>query len=105
MLTTYLAGDLSNFGQRESAATRTAATQNATQTGMRINLPGSERGKKEELRHILLGSPGAIRQTIYLLHRLHYSESALWTPLSPVRGQLVITAEQGEMMSLLRRSL
>ena len=101
MLTTYLAGDLSNPGQSAFAATQTAATQ----TAMRINLPGSDCGKKEELRHILLGSPDAIRQTIYLLHRLHYAETALWTPPSPVRGQLTITSEQGEMMSLLRRSL
>ena len=96
MPTTYLACDLSNLRQREPAA---------TQPERMMNPPGRNPGQKEELRHILLGSPGAIRQTIYLLHSLHYSESALWTPLAPVRGQLVITSEQGEMMSLLRRSL
>ena len=95
-MTAYLACDLSNPGQRETPA---------IQTAMRSNLPQNDYGKKEELRHILLGSPGAIRQTIYLLHSLHYSETALWTPLSPVHGRMVITSEQGEMMSLLRRSL
>ena len=101
MTTTYLACDLSNPGQTGSRQT----DPDATQTAIALNPPKNNRPQKEELRHILLGSPDAIRQTIHLLHRLHYSESALWTPLSPVRGQLVITSEQGEMMSLLRRSL
>ena len=93
---TYLACDLPNPGQRETSATQTALLSNP---------PGNGCGKKEELRHILLGRSGAIRQTIYLLHSLRYSEPALWTPLSPVQGRMVITSEQGEMMSLLRRSL
>ena len=92
MPTTYLACDLSNPGQREPSA---------IQTSIALNPPEGNHGKKEELRHILLGSPVAIRQTIYLLHSLRYSESALWTPLSPVHGRMVITSEQGEMMSLL----
>lgn len=103
MTTTYRACNLSNPGQ-----TKPAVVQGA----IALALPGGagqaiskDRASKEELRHILLGSPSAIRQTIHLLHRLQYSEPALWTPLSPVRGQLVITSEQGEMMSLLRRSL
>lgn len=95
MPTTYLACDLPNPRQRERSATQTTTVLNPPEGG----------AQKEVLRHILLGSPGAIRQTIYLLHSLRYSEPALWTPLSPVQGQLVITSEQGEMMSLLRRSL
>lgn len=61
--------------------------------------------QKEELRHILIGSPGAIRQTIYLLHSLNYSEPALWSPIMSVGKQMIITPEQGESMSLRRRSL
>ena len=61
--------------------------------------------QKEELRHILLGSPGAIQQTIYLLHSLNYAEPVLWSPIVAVGGQLIVTPEQGEAMSLLRRSL
>ncbi len=57
----------------------------------------------ETVRHILLGSPGAIRQTIYLLHTLRYSETVLWSPVLQVEEPLVITPEQGEAMSLLRR--
>ena len=61
--------------------------------------------QKEELRHILLGSPGAIRQTIYLLHSLNYAEPALWSPIMLVGDRMIITPEQGESMSLLRRGL
>jgi len=65
-----------------------------------------ERGcAKEDLRHILLGSPGAIRQTIHLLHSLRYAEPVLWSPIMTVGKQMIITPEQGESMSLLRRSL
>ncbi len=57
----------------------------------------------ETVKHILLGSPGAIRQTIHLLHSLRYAETVLWSPVLRVEEPLVITPEQGEAMSLLRR--
>ncbi len=57
----------------------------------------------ETVKHILLGSPGAIRQTIHLLHTLRYAETVLWSPVLRVEEPLVITPEQGEAMSLLRR--
>ena len=57
----------------------------------------------ERVKHILLGSPGAIRQTIHLLHSLRYSETVLWSPVLQVEEPLVITPEQGEAMSLLRK--
>ncbi len=63
------------------------------------------RCQKEELRHILLGSPEVIRQTIHQLHVLNYAECLLWSPITTVGEQLVITRAQGEAMSLLRRSL
>ena len=60
---------------------------------------------KEELRHILLGSPAAIRQTIHQLHVLNYAETMLWSPVMPVGDRIILTAAQGESISLLRRSL
>lgn len=60
----------------------------------------------EPLRHILLGSPGGVRQTIHLLHMLRYVENALWSPLVTIpNDQLIITPNQGEVMSLLIRNL
>jgi hypothetical protein len=60
----------------------------------------------EPLRHILLGSPAGIRQTIHLLHNLHYVETARWSPLITIPNhQLIITPRQGEVMSLLLRHL
>ena len=60
---------------------------------------------REELRHILLGSPDAIEQTIHLLYRLNYTEPGLWSPITAVGNQLIITAAQGEAISLLRRTM
>ena len=39
--------------------------------------------QQEELRHILLGSPGAVQQTIYLLHSLHYRQLLQTATFSP----------------------
>ncbi|MBE9061648.1 hypothetical protein [cf. Phormidesmis sp. LEGE 11477] len=67
---------------------------------------GAEQVKeKEALRHILLGSPEAIRQTIHQLHVLNYVESLLWTPIMAVNSDVVITPQQGAAISLLVRSL
>ena len=65
----------------------------------------AEEIKREPIRHILVGSPIAVRQTIHLLHILNYAETILWTPLMDTKRKIVITPEQGEMMSLLRRYL
>jgi hypothetical protein len=59
--------------------------------------------EREILRHILLGSPGAVRQTIHLLHSLHYAETLLWSPIMAIEEPLIITPEQGDAMSLLCR--
>ena len=67
--------------------------------------PTEGRLPREELRHILLGSPDAIEQTIHLLYRLNYTEPGLWSPITAVNNQLIITAAQGEAISLLRRIL
>ncbi len=61
--------------------------------------------RKKPIRHILLGDPDAIRQTIHLLHTLHYTETVLWSPVLMVDEPLVITPAQGEAMSLLRKLL
>ena len=59
----------------------------------------------ETIRHILLGSPGAVRQTIHLLHTLHYTETVLWSPIVAVEEPLIITPASGEAMSLLRKQI
>ena len=59
----------------------------------------------EVVKHILVGSPGAVRQTIHLLHSLHYAETVLWTPVLRIQEPVVIRPEQGEAMSLLRKTV
>lgn len=65
----------------------------------------SENTKRQPLRHILVGSPAAVRQTIHLLHTLHYAETVLWSPIVTTEEPLIITPAQGESMSLLRKYL
>ncbi len=68
--------------------------------------PVPKPGEGEPLRHILLGSPGSVRQTIHLLHTLRYVENALWSPLVTIpENRLIITPRQGEVMSLLIRHM
>ncbi|MGB3296779.1 MAG: hypothetical protein WBA76_00820 [Phormidesmis sp.] len=95
--TIYLASDLPTFRQAAPLTLQTSTPLNP------INF--RRHSPKEEMRHILLGSPDAIRQTIYLLHSLNYAEPLLWSPVMAVGEQMIITPEQGEAMSLLRRSL
>ena len=50
----------------------------------------------ESLRHVLFGSPGAVAQTIKLLHKLDYAEPNDWSKPMP-------TGEPNEVMSVLTR--
>ena len=60
---------------------------------------------KEHVRHILLGSPGALQQTIHLLHTLRYAETVLWTPVLTIQDSLTIEPVSGEAISLLRKQI
>lgn len=76
-----------------------------TQTGL-SEIPSLPTSQGDPLRHILLGTPGSVRQTIHLLHTLRYVENALWSPLLPIPDdQLIITPRQGEVMSLLIKNV
>ena len=71
--------------------------------GQLAAMPPSE---PDPLRHLLIGSPRAIQQTRHRLHNLGYAEVGFWSPLIAIpQQQLIITANPGEMMSLLLRSI
>ena len=57
------------------------------------------------IRHILLGEPDAVRQTIYRLHALRYTETTLWSPVLQIQEPLTIEPVTGEAISLLRKQL
>ncbi|MEM7063166.1 MAG: hypothetical protein AAF572_08375 [Cyanobacteria bacterium P01_B01_bin.77] len=58
------------------------------------------------IRHILLGHPGTIRQTIHLLHNLRYVETSQWSPLIEVPNQqLILRPAPDEVISMLVRRL
>ena len=60
-------------------------------------------GGRRSLRHILLGRPEDVRQTIHLLHTLRYAEAVLWSPIMTVEEPLVIEPAPNEAISLLRK--
>ena len=60
----------------------------------------------ESIRHILLGRPSAIRQTIHLLHNLRYVETSLWSPLIEIPdNRLILTPDNGDVLSMLVRRM
>ncbi|WP_121968815.1 hypothetical protein [Leptolyngbya sp. BC1307] len=108
----YLASDLPKLSQRneQSRLYQTDADQSNEPAPLTLPTPlrptpAESRPPREELRHILLGSPDAIEQTIHLLYRLNYTEPGLWSPITAVGDQLIITAAQAEAISLLRRAM
>nr|WP_228024633.1 hypothetical protein [cf. Phormidesmis sp. LEGE 11477] len=84
---------------------QSTATLSNLQTSPLPQLTPASSAPGESIRHILLGKPEAIRQTIHLLHSLHYSETILWSPVLTIEEALMITPAQGEAMSLLRKLL
>ena len=60
-------------------------------------------GGRRSLRHILLGHPEDVRQTIHLLHTLHYAETVLWSPIMAIEEPLMIAPAPDEAISLLRK--
>ncbi|MBE9181165.1 hypothetical protein IQ268_21625 [Oculatella sp. LEGE 06141] len=62
--------------------------------------------ERDPLKHLLIGSPRAIRHTIHLLHNLHYVEAGLWSPLIAIPNhQLIVTPNAGDKMSLLLQQI
>ncbi|MBD2232850.1 hypothetical protein [Phormidium tenue] len=59
---------------------------------------------RERLRHLVIGSPEGVRATINQLHVLSYADQMTWSQLIAIpRSGILITPEQGEVFSLLRR--
>jgi len=85
--------------------TEAAPTILAAPTRLTTPQPGPH---DEYIRHLLIGSPEAIRETIFFLHQRRYVEHALWSgPLPIGSGGIHITHNEGEAIAYLmrRRSL
>ncbi|WP_052050741.1 hypothetical protein [Leptolyngbya sp. KIOST-1] len=60
--------------------------------------------ERERLRHLVIGSPEGVRGAINHLHLLRYAEQREWSQLVTIPPSgILITPEQGEVFSLLRR--
>ncbi|MGB3614607.1 MAG: hypothetical protein WBA10_12510 [Elainellaceae cyanobacterium] len=58
----------------------------------------------EIIRHIVIGSPEAVRDAIYVLHNKRYADQALWTKLIPIgEAGVRITPNEGQVLSYLMR--
>ena len=59
---------------------------------------------RDRLRHLIIGSPEGVRGAINYLHLLQYAEQREWSQLVTIpESGILITPEQGEVFSLLRR--
>jgi hypothetical protein len=69
------------------------SSSDATQLPAFLLTPDAANPEKEPLKHLLIGSPQAVRSTIHVLHARGYAEVGVWSPLLP-------TAKSGEVMSI-----
>ncbi|MBW4595393.1 MAG: hypothetical protein KME46_21430 [Brasilonema angustatum HA4187-MV1] len=53
---------------------------------------------REPIKHMLIGSPKAVKSTIHYLQLIGYADAVAWSPLVP-------TPNPGEVMSIMSRSL
>ncbi|MGF1514524.1 MAG: hypothetical protein ACFB5Z_12650 [Elainellaceae cyanobacterium] len=58
----------------------------------------------EVVRHIIIGSPEAVRETIHVLHLRRYVEQAMWTgPVAIGPDGVKITQTEGQVLYYLMR--
>lgn len=62
------------------------------------NRAASEQPIREPLKHLLIGSPKAVTNTIQYLHQLGYAQIGDWSPLLP-------TVNANEVMSILSKQI
>ena len=59
---------------------------------------------REPIRHLLIGSPTLVQNTIHQLHNLRYAEAGLWSPeIFPADSELRLTLNPGEVLRILLR--
>lgn len=59
---------------------------------------------REPIRHLLIGSPRLVQQTIHQLHNLRYAEAGLWSPEIPTSdAEIRLTLNPGEVLRILLR--
>jgi len=75
----------------------------AVPEGVTSETPNPQPGR-EQLRHLVIGSPEGVRGAMNHLHLLQYAEQREWSRLvSMPESGMLITPEQGEVFSYLLR--
>ena len=78
-----------------AAPTVSAAVASTLSSGQPLD-PGGGGSRREQVRHLLFGPPGAVQATILQLHQLGYAEPNDWSrPLS--------TGRPNEVMAILTK--
>lgn len=86
-------------------STRGLSEQPTTAPDLSPLTPLPSHPSRSYVRHILLGNPEAVQQTIHLLHTLRYTETVLWSRAIAIQDPLVIPPASGEVISLLRKQV
>ncbi len=74
-----------------------ASTESAAETSPSSVIPSSTSPlPREQVRHLLLGTPSAVQSTITLLHKLGYAEPNDWSRPMP-------TGRANEVMAILTK--
>ncbi|MGF1567719.1 MAG: hypothetical protein ACFCVD_06570 [Nodosilinea sp.] len=72
---------------------------------VRLVTPAPQPGR-EQLRHLMIGSPAGVRSAIHSLHHLSYADQATWSRAITIPpAGILITPAQGEVMRYLVRHL
>ncbi len=76
----------------------------ATEAAPTLLTPPDPGPSSEVVRHILIGSPEGVRETIYRLHLKRYVEPVRWTgPIEIGPSGVHITQSQGQVLFYLMR--
>ncbi|HEY9880452.1 MAG TPA: hypothetical protein V6D29_18485 [Leptolyngbyaceae cyanobacterium] len=80
-----------------------SAQRGETTNPFQLANPQAQPGR-EQLRHLIIGSPQGVQGAINHLHVLKYAEQLQWSRLFTIpAGGILITPEQGEVFSYLLR--
>ncbi|MGI2905906.1 hypothetical protein [Tolypothrix sp. VBCCA 56010] len=77
---------------------RIAETEQVIAPDLQQDVTQQTSPNREFIKHLLIGSPKAVKSTIHYLQVLGYADVGAWSPLLP-------TANPGEFMSILSRSI
>ena len=91
MITSLTTGAAASAISTELNSTESKTPTAQASAGAAFDPPTGDRTSRDHIRHMLFGSPSAVRTTIQLLHKLNYAEPNDWSqPIATGRGNEVM---------------